>query len=115
MPESAYSVAIALVIEITPPMAAAKIGWPSAPVAPCDVVVMKRPQPRSAIAGNAARASQNFCDKNKLMNCWYVSSSAVRVPSMIAPAQPTTMSSFPNSSTALCTALRHPSGSATES
>ena len=34
---------------------------------------------------------------------------------MIAPAQPTTMSSFPCSSTAVWTARPHPSGVATES
>ena len=67
-PAAAYSNAMARVMEITPPIAAAKIGWPSSPVAPCEVVVTSRPHPRSAMPGSAARASQNFWCRNSDMN-----------------------------------------------
>ena len=69
-PVVAFSKAMARVMEITPPMAAAKIGWPSRPVAPWDVVVMMRPQPRSCMPGSAARVSQNFWWRNRAMNRW---------------------------------------------
>ena len=85
------------------------------PSAPCDVVVTSRPHPRSAMAGSAARASQNFCERNSEMNRWYASSSARNDPSMIAPAQPTTMSSCPKCPIASRTAFSHPADSATES
>jgi hypothetical protein len=78
------------------------------------VVVIRRPQPRSAIAGTAARASQNFCEKNRSMKRWNSSSVALMLPSSKAPATPTTMSNWPNADTAAATASLHPSELATE-
>ena len=72
-PVPAVSVASALVMEITPPMAAANAGWPRSPSAPCEVVFTTRPQPWAAISGTAWRAMYHFWDICNAMVLWYSS------------------------------------------